>query len=229
MGNNQRDNMAEKKEYKFKCTEEQARKLISILSEDDRSIMIKNMGIHSRDSLSTDGLIDYSKYADKSFPKEKGHFYDYLKSVKSLQEKSEKSKVMPLTNIRINSYSQEIENDHLYCMDNKEISRLYNELTDISKLLNGWRVDFIGIKDIELKRDIVRVKKLVSNLSEDYSLSFFRVLLHPWIRTGDHYSDYLESDAELSFSKGILEIESEEEIFKVKKKLGLEENLLVEK
>ncbi len=209
-----------KYKYHWTCTEKQAKGLINLLIEDSGKIMIEVIRIYPHNfSTSYYDLIDTSEWGGKSFSEDKEKFENYLKSVKLLQKESEESKVMPLTRVIYKGDDSDIKNYPLFCMENEEISQIYNNLTDVSKLLNGWRVGSIHSKELENTKEIIRTKRLVSNLLGGYYLSSFEILLHPWIRTADHYCDYLECYAKLSFYEGKVEIESEEELFKLKKKL----------
>ena len=213
---------SKKFKYSGACTEEQARKLVNCLSED--GIMIdyiwmsaKNFGLDIYKLVSSqNATFDYKKPTEDEF---KG----YVRGLEALVNLSEKAKVMPLTTIIIDSWGDtKIENFHLYGLGyplNEDILKIYTQLTDISKLLKGWTAYFIRGERIDHKRGITKVKKLVENLPEQYSLDSLTILSHPWIRSADHYCDYLECDAEFSYRDGKIEIKSDTELFKVYKKL----------
>lgn len=211
--------MYAKYEYAGTCLEEQAKGLINLLIEEDRKIMIKIRRIYPRNfSTSYYGLIYGSVFKSKSLSEDKEKFEDHLKSVKLLQKESEESKVMPLTSIIWRKNCSEVRNSFLYCMENEEILQIYNNLTDISKLLNGWRVGSICTENLEKTEDIIGIKRLVSNLPSGYYLSSFEIFFHPGIRLSDHYCDPLKYDSELSFCEGNLKIRSKKELSKFKEK-----------
>jgi hypothetical protein len=210
-------------DFKYKisgtCTEEQARKVVDFLNE--KETMIRRIRIEPKNLPAFFSSPDFYKLIKEDFygddPKEK-NLQKYLESINQLKIESEKSKIMPLTKIIWNGQLK-TENSLLYCLDNEKIFQIYSELTNPSKLLSGWKVRMLYGEDLE-QGSIIKTKEMVSTLPDAYYLSMLNVLLHPWIRTADHYCDYLECEADLWIGGGKITIESEKELIKLKKRLG---------
>lgn len=216
-----------KKEYKYEgnCTEIQARAIIHFLNED--RLMVKSIHIGPKEELNVDGLCDKSDL--DRLDEAKDSLENYLEKVKSLYSKAIELKIMPLTRIEWSECGSKIRNERFFYMDDDRILKIYCELTNLSKLLSGWRVGAIIGRDLESKEDIIKTKVMMAALPEGYSFAYFRILQNPWIRTADHYADYLECSAELTYYGGKITIISEDKIlFDLKKKLpglSLEEKI----
>ena len=175
------------------CTEEQTRKIVETLNENET--MIKRVWIEPENMSSTflsaiGKLINHDFYSTPEESQDR-----YLGLLNQLYEEAEKIRIMPFTKIIWRGYKSDIENDSLYYLDNENVFQIYNELTNLSKLLNEWKVKAIYGECLQNKKEIIKTKGIISTLPNEYLLSSINVLLHPWIRTADHYYDYLESEA----------------------------------
>lgn len=199
------------------CTEEQARKIVEILNENET--MIERVWIEPK-NMSPTFLSTIRKLISQNFYSTTKESQDrYIELLNQLYEEAEKIRIMPFTKIIWRGYKSDIENDSLYCLDNENVFQIYADLTNLSKLLDGWKVKTIYGEYLQNKKEIVTTKRIISTLPNDYFLSSVKVLLHPWIRTADHYCDYLESEASLWIGGGKIIIESEKELYKFRKRL----------